>query len=112
MAYGGAERTGGKGGFGSGVKISMEFKSYVNSKWGNQFEALGARQQEVLSAIGGGTEEAALLLKYLYISMPLSDAGDYPVELFRETVRHGLFLQMCIRDRCSPGQTGERHRTS
>lgn len=78
------------------MKISMEFKSYVNSKWGNQFEALGARQQEVLSAIGGGTEEAALLLKYLYISMPLSDAGDYPVELFRETVCHGLFLREAV----------------
>ena len=78
------------------MKISTEFKSYVNSKWGNRFEALGARQQEVLSALGGGTEEAALLLKYLYISMPLSDAGDYPVELFRETVRHGLFLREAV----------------
>lgn len=52
-------------------------------------EARGGPEKTICDT--GGIREAQAL-KCLYASMPLSDAVDYPVELFQAYARHGVFL--------------------
>ncbi|MCI9336962.1 MAG: transglutaminase domain-containing protein [Lachnospiraceae bacterium] len=47
---------------------------------------------QVANMVRTASEPVAEALKYLYASMPMSDAVDYPVELFGTFARHGAFL--------------------
>ena len=55
--------------------------------------ACGARAAQVERMVGEILSPGeAQALKCLYASMPMSDAADYPVELFEAYARHGAFL--------------------
>ena len=66
---------------------SQELRNYVNTQLEGRKPRLGARWaalQEELSLCG---EEEALLLSYLYVTLPSADLGDYSPRFFREAAR-------------------------
>lgn len=69
---------------------SQELRNYVNTQLEGRKPRLGARWaalQEELSLCG---EEEALLLSYLYATLPSADLGDYSPCFFREAARQAL----------------------
>ena len=69
---------------------SQELRNYVNTQLEGRKPRLGARWaalQEELSLCG---EEEALLLSYLYATLPSADLGDYSPRFFREAARQAL----------------------
>lgn len=75
------------------MKFSEDLKSYVKKNWESCREQLGCRREEVEAVLAECAEEEALLLQFLYLSLPCSDGGGYPVELFLTVVRHSLWLR-------------------
>ena len=69
---------------------SQELRNYVNTQLEGRKPRLGARWaalQEELSLCG---EEEALLLSYLYVTLPSADLGDYSPRFFREAACQAL----------------------
>lgn len=75
------------------MKFSRELVRYAEDGYARRKEAFGARLEAVEQELKGGTEEEALLLKFLYATMPLVDVGDYSPALFSSFVRHALRLR-------------------
>lgn len=61
-----------------------------------QYEAFSKEfpdvSQEINNFMGDLNEDEVLGLKYLYANMPLSDVGNYSVNIYLDYVRHGLYL--------------------
>ena len=84
---------------------SQELRNYVNTQLERRKPRLGARWaalQEELSLCG----EEALLLSYLYATLPSADLGDYSPRFFREAARQALAA------RCSQILDGAQERLS
>lgn len=76
--------------------FTQEFMEEMEAPFQEQLRRMGEKGARVAEAVtranaeGRGNEAEGL--KCLYASMPLSDALDYPVELFEAYARHGAFL--------------------
>ncbi len=75
------------------MRFSEALKNYVQNNWERCRAQLGERQREVETAFAECTGEEALLLRFLYLSLPCSDGGSYPAEFFLSEVRHSLWLR-------------------
>ncbi len=73
--------------------FSEELKSYVNQNWKQCPPPLGKRQEELNETLLSCNEEEALLLRFLYLTLPLSDLGDYAPGFFLREVFHSLRLR-------------------
>lgn len=49
-------------------------------------------QEELQEVTRGCSEEEVLLMKYFYITMPLSDVASYKTEVFLDYAKHGAYL--------------------
>lgn len=87
-------------------ELEASFQERLRRMGGNGECGEKAAQLERMAREDSDEAEA---MKCLYASMPLSDAVDYPVELFRAYARHGAFLwekgplRAASRRDCSPG---------
>lgn len=76
--------------------FTEKFMEEMESPYQAQLKRMGEKGIAVSEAVRRAYEEErcheAEALKCLYVSMPLSDALDYPVELFEAYARHGVFL--------------------
>lgn len=76
--------------------FTEKFMEEMESPFQAQLKRMGEKGAAVSGAVRRAYEEGrsgeAEGLKCLYASMPLSDALDYPVEMFEAYARHGAFL--------------------
>ncbi len=76
--------------------FSEKLTNYVNQNWAQCPPPLGTRQKELEKALLLCSEEEALLLRFLYLTLPLSDLGDYAPGFFLQELRHSLWLRKNI----------------
>lgn len=69
-----------------------DFLQKTEQGFNEQMSRLGAERTRVEELLKKCTRDEAEALKCLYASMPVSDAADYPPELFYSYARHGVFL--------------------
>lgn len=76
--------------------FTEKFMEEMESPFQEQLMRMGEKGAEAAQAVKRAYEEGrvreAEALKCLYASMPLSDALDYPAELFEAYARHGVYL--------------------
>lgn len=76
--------------------FTQKFMEEMEAPFQAQVKRMGEKGTEAAEAVKRAYEEGrtheAEALKCLYASMPLSDALDYPAELFETYARHGVFL--------------------
>ncbi len=76
--------------------FTQKFMEEMEAPFQAQVKRMGEKGAEAAEAVKRAYEEGrtheAEALKCLYASMPLSDALDYPAELFETYARHGVFL--------------------
>lgn len=72
--------------------FTEKFMQQVEKAFEEQKIRLGACYERVEHVLQGCNRDEAEAMKCLYASMPISDAVDYPPELYLDYARHGVFL--------------------
>lgn len=67
-------------------------KENIRKQYEDFSKELPVISRQINSYMESLSEEEALGLKYLYVNMPLSDVGNYSVDVYLDYVRHGLYL--------------------
>ena len=73
--------------------ISQQLQEYAERKYRERKQFLSPIKMELDAGLEACTAPEAILMKYLYGTMPLRDAGEYDFSLFLSYVRHGLWLR-------------------
>jgi hypothetical protein len=73
--------------------FSQQLQNYVNEKWRGRILQPQTLEQHFEQVLTQCQQEESLLLRFLLVSLPMSDLGDYPVEDLLAQVRHALFLR-------------------
>lgn len=77
--------------------FSEEFKKYAEEKYNARLPLFGGMNKEITEKIKELSEcERALLMKFLYGTMPLRDAGEYDFSIFLSYVDHALKLRKAL----------------
>lgn len=64
----------------------------IETEFGQLAERLPSIYEEISERLKGLNENTVLAMKYLYITMPYSDIGNYPFETFLDYAAHGVRL--------------------
>ena len=72
--------------------ISQQLQEYAERKYQEREGLLSPIKKELEAGLGACSPKEAVLMKYLYGTMPLRDVGEYDFSLFLSYVRHGLWL--------------------
>lgn len=72
--------------------FTQQFLQEVEKAFEEQMQRLGECRSRVDAVLSTCTEDEAEALKCLYASMPVSDAADYPAELYLAFAKHGVYL--------------------
>lgn len=72
--------------------FSQEYSRQIAEAFSVQMKELGVIGEEIVRKVENESPDVAEALKYLYMAMPLSDAVDYPFELYLDYAEHGVFL--------------------
>ena len=76
--------------------FSQEFKKYAEEKYNTRLSLFGDLNKEItkkMQELSECKKEKALLMKFLYGTMPLRDAGEYDFTVFLTYVDHALLLR-------------------
>lgn len=73
--------------------LSERLQEYALSKYQERKKYYGAIWEEIEEAMKGCTREEAVLMRFLYGTMPVRDAGEYDFQVFLSYVRHSLWLR-------------------
>ena len=73
--------------------ISQQLEEIGERKYRERKQFLSPIKMELDAGLEACTAPEAILMKYLYGTMPLRDAGEYDFSLFLSYVRHGLWLR-------------------
>lgn len=72
--------------------FSRQFTDYTEQIYLNRLPFFGGRRAHIEQAVENCLPDEKLLMKFLYGTMPLSDAGEYDSSIFYAYVSHALFL--------------------
>ncbi len=72
--------------------VSERLKEYAEERFWQRLPFLEAVREELLKELKGCGEEEQVLMKFLYGTMPIRDAGEYPFSLFLSYVTHSLMV--------------------
>lgn len=75
------------------MTISLEMTEKIEKNYEQLLKEVPELKKEIEERILKEEKEVALYLKYLYANMPLSDAVDYPYEMFRSFAVYGVELR-------------------
>ena len=78
------------------MEFSEQLKIYAETHFENRKKYFAPIISEIEAGLSLCSEEEALLIKFFYGTMPLRDAGEYPLEIFLSYVRHALWLRKTI----------------
>ena len=73
--------------------ISENLKKYATEKFEGRRELLAPVMPVIEEKLKQCSEEEAVLMKFLYGTMPVRDAGEYGFDLFLSYVKHALMLR-------------------
>ncbi len=73
--------------------FSIHLQEYALDKYQGRKKYYGPLWEEIEEALGKCTEEEAVLMRFLYGTMPVRDAGEYDFQVFLKYVRHSLWLR-------------------
>lgn len=79
--------------------FSKTLTEYAEEKFLSRKEALREIYGEIENRLKKCTEDEAALMKFLYGTMPIRDAGEYDFDIFLSYVRHAIFLRETM-ERC------------
>ena len=72
--------------------ISEYLKRYAEERFRQRLPFLEAVREEILQGLKGCGEKEQVLMKFLYGTMPVRDAGEYPFSVFLSYVTHSLMV--------------------
>ena len=75
------------------IMISENLKKYATEKFEGRRELLAPVMPVIEEKLKQCSEEEAVLMKFLYGTMPVRDAGEYGFDLFLSYVKHALMLR-------------------
>ena len=73
--------------------LSPALQDYAERKFRERAEIYAPILSEIESGLSCCTQEEAVLMRFLYGTMPVRDAGEYGLEVFLSYVRHALWLR-------------------
>jgi transglutaminase-like putative cysteine protease len=73
--------------------FSIHLQQYALDKYQGRKKYYGSLWDEIEKALKNCTEEEAVLMHFLYGTMPVRDAGEYDFQVFLSYVRHSLWLR-------------------
>ena len=73
--------------------LSPALQDYAERKFRERAEIYAPILSEIESGLSCCTQEEAVLMRFLYGTMPVRDAGEYGFEVFLSYVRHALWLR-------------------
>lgn len=73
--------------------LSPQLQEFALTRYQSRKAVFGPLWQEIESALTGCTADEAVLMRYLYGTMPIRDAGEYDFSVFLSYVRHSLWLR-------------------
>lgn len=73
--------------------FSIHLREYALDKYQGREKYYGSLWEEIEKALEDCTEEEAVLMRFLYGTMPVRDAGEYDFQVFLNYVRHSLWLR-------------------
>lgn len=73
--------------------FSIHLREYALDKYQGRKKYYGSLWEEIEKALEDCTEEEAVLMRFLYGTMPVRDAGEYDFQVFLNYVRHSLWLR-------------------
>ena len=76
--------------------LSEQLKKYDEAAYQERAPYFGNLRRLIEERLLACTEEEKVLMQFFYGTMPLSDAAEYPFDLFLSYVRHGLMLRQEI----------------
>ena len=74
------------------VMFSVSCEKEIDKSFAVRLREVPLLQAKLSEKLAGCERDTALLIKYLYGNMPISDGADYPFEVFLEYARHGVSL--------------------
>ena len=75
------------------IMISENLKKYATEKFEGRRELLAPVMPVIEEKLKQCSEEEVVLMKFLYGTMPVRDAGEYGFDLFLSYVKHALMLR-------------------
>lgn len=73
--------------------FSTHLQEYALDKYQGRKKYYGSLWEKIEGALKDCTEEEAVLMRFLYGTMPVRDAGEYDFQVFLSYVRHSLWLR-------------------
>lgn len=77
--------------------LSEKIKKYAEEKFILRREVLKEIYEDIEYKLKGCTEDESVLMKFLYGTMPIRDAGEYEFDLFLAYVNHAIWLRENIK---------------
>ncbi|HHV11733.1 MAG TPA: transglutaminase domain-containing protein [Clostridiales bacterium] len=72
--------------------FSFEMEQQIEGEFERLLPLVGNRREAILCGLGELPAQEAIVMKFLYTKMTLSDAGNYSFDIFLDYARHGIFL--------------------
>jgi transglutaminase-like putative cysteine protease len=76
--------------------LSAQLQEFAQNHYQSREAVYGPLWQDIESALSNCTEDEAVLMRYLYGTMPVRDAGEYDFLVFLSYVQHSLWLRANI----------------
>lgn len=73
--------------------LSAQLQEFALTRYQSRKAVYGPLWQEIESSLSDCTTDEAVLMRYLYGTMPVRDAGEYAFSIFLGYVRHALWLR-------------------
>lgn len=73
--------------------ILEENKVFIDKKFGEVLNLSGCKKNIILKGLSSCSDLEKNFMKFLYISMPLSDLANYDFDLFLSFAKHAIFLK-------------------
>lgn len=73
--------------------ISDKLRQYAEERFDERKELLAPVMERIEEGLARCKDEEAVLMKFLYGTMPVRDAGEYGVDIFLSYVKHALMLR-------------------
>lgn len=73
--------------------FTVQLQKYASDKYEKRKKYYGCLLADIEEGLKGCKEEEAVLMRFLYSTMPLRDAGEYGFDVFLSFVQHALWLR-------------------
>lgn len=72
--------------------FSIERENSIELEFNKLIDRLYDKKEEVMQGLDKCNDEEKIAVKYLYLTMPISDIADYSFEIFLDYAKHAIYL--------------------